>query len=372
MARGDGKRERGLMSNRRKVNIRKEDSTLAWLTGDDNPPVKYLTLKNLLDTPESRLKRARNKINDYPVIRGILKHHKTFWGKDTHLYRKYKGGYWNLIFLGDLFADGRDKLIREGVEFLLADNLWHKRIDECSTNWICLSSNITRAMAALGYADDPRVRTHTEDIAASIVKNDGIVCTVMDYSLLPQCYMALPKVLMALGSYAGKKRIVRQATKIASEKLLESHIYRYIPEYQDEWNENYDTLSKRLKATKSKKNGDTLKKHLAAIRPGILKRNRSFKPKQGWLKFGYPLHYNSDILEAMRSMADAGIKYDKRMDDALDVIEKNRLPDCTWKLGFSLNGKMWIDIEKRGRPSKWVTYHALRVLTTYRRINYDF
>jgi hypothetical protein len=28
----------------------------------------------------------------------------------------------------------------------------------------------------------------------------------------------------------------------------------------------------------------------------------------------------------------------------------------------SVNGKMWVDIEEKGKPSKWVTLRALRVL----------
>jgi hypothetical protein len=349
--------------------MEKLDKTVRWLTEDDNPPVRYLTLKNLLDTPESRLRKERSKLNSCSVIRGILKHHKTFWGKDKHLYRKYKGGYWNLIFLGDLYANGDDETIRRGVEFILADDLWHRRIDHCSTEWICLSSNISRAMANLGYVDDPRVRGHIENIASAVVKNNGIICAVMDYSLLSQCYMALPKVLMALGSYTGKKREVKNAIRLAAERLLERDIYRYAPESQQAWNENYERLAAEIKGAK-KTAGEkrTLKDELAKVRPQYLKRNKGFKPKAGWLKFGYPLHYNSDILEAMRSMVDAGVKYDRRMDDALDVIENNRLPDGRWKLGFSLNGKMWIDIEKRGQPSKWITYHALRVLRNYRRL----
>ena len=33
-----------------------------------------------------------------------------------------------------------------------------------------------------------------------------------------------------------------------------------------------------------------------------------------------------------------------------------------WRLENSLNGKMWVDIERRGKPSKWVTLRVLRVL----------
>jgi hypothetical protein len=342
--------------------------TLDWLCRADNPPARYLTLKNLLDRPESTLRKERAALNDYTVVKGILKHHKTFWGKRLRLYQKYKGGYWQLIFLGDLFADGRNTIIRDGCEFILNDRKWRPVLDAKKTDWICLAANITRALANLGYADDPRVLTLTEDIARAIVNNNGINCTIMDYSLLPQCYMALPKVLMALGSYVGTKRIIKQAIKIASEKLLERNIYCYVPQMQDQWNSHYEKTSRELRETRSYvASMKYLKDELAKARPKMLKKNKGFKPKAGWLNFGYPLHYNSDILEAMRSMADAGVKYDRRMDDALGVIEKNMLPDGRWKLAFSLNGRMWVDIERRGQPSKWVTYHALRVLRTYGR-----
>jgi hypothetical protein len=29
---------------------------------------------------------------------------------------------------------------------------------------------------------------------------------------------------------------------------------------------------------------------------------------------------------------------------------------------YGYKGKMWMDIEKKGKPSKWVTLRALRVL----------
>ena len=31
----------------------------------------------------------------------------------------------------------------------------------------------------------------------------------------------------------------------------------------------------------------------------------------------------------------------------------------------TLNGKMWIDIEQKGQPSKWITLRALRVLKNF-------
>jgi hypothetical protein len=42
-------------------------------------------------------------------------------------------------------------------------------------------------------------------------------------------------------------------------------------------------------------------------------------------------------------------------------------PDGRWILENSLNGKMWADVEAGGKPSKWLTWFALRVLTHFGR-----
>jgi hypothetical protein len=33
-----------------------------------------------------------------------------------------------------------------------------------------------------------------------------------------------------------------------------------------------------------------------------------------------------------------------------------------WRLEKSFNGKMWMDVEAKGQPSKWITFFALMVL----------
>ncbi len=39
-----------------------------------------------------------------------------------------------------------------------------------------------------------------------------------------------------------------------------------------------------------------------------------------------------------------------------------------WKLDDSLNGKMLADIERKGKPSKWITLRAMTVLQHFKRI----
>ena len=49
---------------------------------------------------------------------------------------------------------------------------------------------------------------------------------------------------------------------------------------------------------------------------------------------------------------------------------KVKISDATgrWALKHSLNGKMWIDIEAKGKPGKWITLRALRVLKAAGRV----
>jgi len=89
------------------------------------------------------------------------------------------------------------------------------------------------------------------------------------------------------------------------------------------------------------------------------KKNRSSQ----WFKFGYPRSYQSDILEVVTALVDAGCgKKNGNILSALDYIHSKRLAGGVWKMEFSLNGRMLVDIKKKGKPSKWVTYLALKTL----------
>ena len=85
-------------------------------------------------------------------------------------------------------------------------------------------------------------------------------------------------------------------------------------------------------------------------------------PKQYWTRFGFPLNYNSDIVEAMLALASVGTPMSEELEKPLQIIRKKRTPDGTWLLDRTFNGKMWVDVEVKGQPSKWITLFALLVL----------
>lgn len=79
----------------------------------------------------------------------------------------------------------------------------------------------------------------------------------------------------------------------------------------------------------------------------------------------YPSRWRYDILRALDYFRKADVKYDERMQDALDIIIKKRNKDNTWKLQANHPGNFHFHMEEVGKPSRWNTLRALRVLNHF-------
>ncbi len=83
--------------------------------------------------------------------------------------------------------------------------------------------------------------------------------------------------------------------------------------------------------------------------------------KPGWLKFQFPLMYQTDALEITGLLLDLGCR-DPRLEEAVELILSKQGSGGKWPLEATFNGKFQVDIESKGKPSKWITLNALRVL----------
>jgi hypothetical protein len=80
------------------------------------------------------------------------------------------------------------------------------------------------------------------------------------------------------------------------------------------------------------------------------------------LMLSHPSRWKYDILRALDYFQAAGARYDRRMDDAVEILLKKRRADGTWPLQARHAGQTHFDMEKTGQPSRWNTLRALRVL----------
>ncbi|MEU4695132.1 hypothetical protein [Actinoplanes sp. NPDC023714] len=81
----------------------------------------------------------------------------------------------------------------------------------------------------------------------------------------------------------------------------------------------------------------------------------------GYLSFAFPYYWHYDVLRALDYFRQAG-GFDPRMAAAVEVVRSKRQPDGTWLLDRIHPGRVFFDFEEAGRPSRWNTLRAMRVL----------
>jgi len=335
-----------------------------WLLEDANPPVRYMTMRYLMDLPSNnhRVRAAKNRIMDYAPINAILERRADFLpgsGKKYAPYKKYQGLYWQVIFLGDFLADGSDERVKaccEAVLDLQRDNGGFPYSD--SHVILCLTGNVLRALSTIGYADLPQVIKGYEYLARRICDSGGAPCPVINYTIYQTCFMTVPRTLRSFNALPEHNRseMVRKAMGILTRQLYDTEIYRYV-------NSNARVYSEALKVYSKKKKRLTSAER-KSFRSIFLANNTGlvFQEKKSWKRFAFPLHYNSHILEVLTALIETGALYTEKCEEALEIVYEKKLPDDRWRLDNSLNGKMLVDIEEKGKPSKWITFYALYVM----------
>ena len=323
----------------------KADAT-DWLLEKSNPSVRYLTLINILDrdSADKDVRRAREEIMKSGVVPRILdKQSDGSWNSPGRFYvDKYRGTAWQLIILAEHEADGRHAKIKDACEYILGcsqdpesygfayNQRGGTRGGRHSEVIPCLTGNMIWSLVKLGYGKDRRVARGIDWIARYQRFDDGIDAGLTGWPYEKyemcwgkhSCHMGVVKSLKALSVLPmARKRSVGDAIKKGCEYLLDHRIYR----------QSHDPAK--------------------VSRPG-------------WLKLQFPLMYQTDILEVAMILLDLGVK-DERMQDAIDRIASKQSDQGQWSLEATFNGRFQVDIEKKGKPSKWITYRALRALKQY-------
>lgn len=81
-----------------------------------------------------------------------------------------------------------------------------------------------------------------------------------------------------------------------------------------------------------------------------------------WKLFSFPPRWWYDVLRGLDYMRSARVVVDERWDEALDLVQQRKDSDGRWKLQNRHPGKEHFRMEESGRPSRWNTLRAMRVL----------
>ncbi|KYK33705.1 MAG: nitrogen fixation protein NifH [Theionarchaea archaeon] len=256
-------------------------------------------------------------------------------GLENPYLPKYKATYHQLLILSELGASLCDS-IEKVVEVIFQNyqyNSGHfsfkmiktERGRKSSlTDGACLTGNILRFLIHFGYLSDERTQKALKFLVET--HDNGWSCRAYPIDrgkVFPQhCYMGGVKPLIAFSMIPEPERTkdIQEIIEQEIEIYLENEIFMY------------------LKDEKGKR-----------------------KAKFGWTRFGFPLFYQSNALEGLDVLTRLGIK-DERIEKALDLVVSKQDKNGRWNLENTFNGKMWVDIEEKKNPSKWITLNAVRVL----------
>jgi hypothetical protein len=319
-----------------------------WLLGEDNPSVRHSALTDLLGKTEgdADVKEAKRMIMEIGAVPKILAKQRDegYWEKAENFYikSKYRGTVWQLLVLAELGADGTDERVRKACGFILE----HSQDRESggfsyfsgtsgggdhSKVLSCLTGNMVWSLIRLGYLHDPRVQRGIDWIVRYQRFDDGAKepAKGWPYDNREKCYgrhschMGVVKALKALAEIPKTERFedVNKTIEKGVEHLLKHHIYK----------RSHD-LTRVSKAE--------------------------------WLKFGFPLMWNTDVLEILGILTGLGYR-DDRMQEAVDLVVSKQDDLGRWRMESKWNGRFQVNIEQNGKPSKWVTLGALRMLKRF-------
>jgi len=323
--------------------------SFAWLLEPDSPGVRYLAMRDLLDVNEDdpELRAARTAAHRRGPIAEVMANMSDsgYWAEPGAGYNpKYSSTVWSLILLAQLGAS-----VKEEPQIIKASNYYIENAfnpggqiaasGAPSGTVDCLQGNIIWALLELGFSD-PRLEKAIDWMARSvtgegIAPSDDRMAVVRYYAGKcgpnfacgandrKPCAWGSVKVMLALAWIPAEQRtpVIQRAIQQGVDFLFGVDL-------------------------------------VAAAWPS----GYSAKPSGNWWKFGFPVFYVTDLLQAAEALVALGYGSDPRLHGLLDLIVSKQDENGRWLLEYDYTGKTWVNFGEKKQPNKWVTLRALRVL----------
>jgi hypothetical protein len=317
------------------------DPVIDWLLNSD-PSVRWQVMRDLLSSPEPeyRAERAKVETEGWGALLLGCADEDGQWAGGAFLPRDFDFSEWqdvgqpwtatafSLSQLRELGLDPSSDRIKRAVELIGANSRWDHAGEPYWEGEVeeCINGRTVADGAYFGVDVSPLV----DRLTGERMDDGGWNCERANGSVRSS-FASTINVLEGLLEYeraTGGTPASRQARKSGEEYLLERSLFR------------------RLST------GEPV--------------------DEQYLSFVHPSRWRYDVLRALdyfRSAATlTGAAPDPRLGEAIDHIRSRRLEDGTWLLDWSLPGRVWLDVDDgAGKPSRWVTLRAMRVLSWWER-----
>lgn len=302
---------------------------MEWLLASDEPAVRYLTRRDVLGE-DARDDQAA--LLDGPKVRALFGGQQPDGSFGVHPYAKWRGAHWRLVSLAELAVPAGEPRALSAAETVLAwlTGKGHRRgirvIDGLVRRCASQEGNALAACCRLGLAGDPRVELLARSLVDWQWPDGGWNCDPRASGRRSSFHETLAPA-WGLHEYAAATGAgwAREAAERAAELFLEHRVFR----------------------------------SLATGAP----------IHRSWVALAYPPYWHYSVLHALLVLARMGKVRDSRAADALDLLERRRLPDGRWRPGgywWCPPGSAGRNVEVvdwgRGGPNELITLNALRIL----------
>jgi hypothetical protein len=332
MANTDGRRASPITGTR----VTDRDALMDWLL-DSDPAIRWQVMRDLFDAPESAWSAERATVETKGWGAALLAHEDTDgqWAGGAFLPSGFDFCEWQevgqpwtattfaLSQLREFGLDPASDRARRAVELIGANSRWD-------------------------HAGEPYWEGEVEECINGRVLADGAYFGV-DVS-------PLADRLTAERLEDGGWNCERANGSVRSSFASTINVLEGLLEYERATGGTPDSRAAR-------KSGE---EYLLAR--GLFRRLSTGEPAdEQFLSFLHPSRWHYDVLRALdyfcAAAALTGTAPDPRLAEAVEHVRSRRADDGTWHLDRSLPGRVWFDVnDGAGRPSRWVTLRAMRVL----------
>ena len=307
-------------------------SVIRWLL-DSDPSIRWQVMRDLIGAPADEVAAERARVATEGAGARLL----ALQGADG----RWGGAAWNrgwnstmhvLMLLRDMGLDPASDQARRAVGLVRDRVTWQ--------GWAAYDGNpffagevepcINGQVGAVGAYFGQDVRGIVDRLLAEQLPDGGWNCEAANGSTRSSFNTTIC-VLDALLEYeraAGSRPEVTAARLRGQEYLLERRLFR------------------------RRSTGE------------VIERDR--KSDAAWTHFAFPTWWHYDVLRGLEYLRGARVAPDVRVAEAVDLVASNRDDDGRWLLETQYPGMMPLEMDEgEGRPSRWNTLRALRVLDWY-------
>ena len=301
-------------------------ATMAWLLNSGEPAIRLMTRRDLLGEDADD---DTGQVLAGAKVTALLSGQRSDGGFGVHPYRKWTGAHWRLVSLAELTIPPREPRAVAAAGHVLA---WlavpgrrARQISALARAHASVEGNALAACCRLGLAADPRVRSLAGSLIAWQWPDGGWNCDPAATGRRSSFHESLAPAwgLHEYGQATGDPAATDAASRAAG-LFLDHRLFRSLG------------------------SGQVI--------------------HHAWLAPHYPPYWHYDILQALLVLSRMGRAGDPRAGDALDELQRRRLPDgrwqpggCWWKPPGSTVTPEVVDWGRSG-PNEMITLNALRVL----------